>query len=975
MDFLLSICMMVKNEESNLVRCLDSLHSLMQNIPSELIIVDNGSKDNTVGIACRYTDKVYFHPWNNNFSEMRNISISYAKGEWIFYIDADEELSGGDLIAAFLTSEISKSFGFGILSVRNIVEMNVKPVYVLSAAPRLFRNDGYFRFEGAVHNQPCYKGEGVQLDAELTHYGYLSTDKELMEKKFKRTSMLLIQELGKNPENIYNRFQLSVSYSMHGDKEEALREIEEAYRLAKINMRDIKEYPYIYAQFVKCLTACNYLQKAVEICLDGIRVEEDNLDLYFYMAQAQAMLHDFTAAVANYLKYLELLANIDNLAVRRNSLLTLHTVCMYEDAYYNLAAIYYFAGEYSSALNYCTKIESERLNEQRRKLENEVFLKLLGSDPDDRQMYSLRIKRYIQELIYADKLNDAMDAAGEYKKVIQDDVDVSLMESVIFILQDRLEAAESVLTARLGSDPSNSRLLSQLAYVYELWGHIREANWLYSKAYQSSRSPDEKLYIQENINKLMESGPDGEETADCPNKADDGCEATGGGKIRSVLFIDMDLSISTNDIAAMAGKCAFSTDLAFSGINPSVIFCRDNMPYGKIIGIQDFEDFAEYINNCGYDIVHAIDLPQELTALLREHCHAAICEGTENLPENFSVNDLEEYYLKTMSGAANLTKVEVADTCIIAENKLSIMIPTFNRPEYLARLLAFLNGFAETGFSIFILDSSREKFKAMNRTAVKAFDRLDLKYLEYDKGIDLFDKLRSGIQLVDTEYVCLCADDDFICEKGITKSLEILEKDKNLLSVKGKNLYFERDKSKLNEYDFFDGLYDYDPFVRLEKIVEGFVPSLTYQVFRAVPYKKVFSFFEENSGILPHNPIFVEYLIYFIIIMTGRIGKLNTDFNIRDKGVPRACAADNFPHSVIDGSFNDDYILFRNVIDRYCRVLNISIPDFDNRIDKIFVSFLVNFLKVPKEYVHQNGGLFNMAELETGMRQSWVWPQ
>ncbi|NLL52873.1 MAG: glycosyltransferase, partial [Peptococcaceae bacterium] len=83
---LLSICMMVKDEEKNLPRCLESLKPLMQQVDSELIIVDTGSTDNTVNIAKSYTERVYFHPWNNNFSEMRNITISYAQGEWILIL-------------------------------------------------------------------------------------------------------------------------------------------------------------------------------------------------------------------------------------------------------------------------------------------------------------------------------------------------------------------------------------------------------------------------------------------------------------------------------------------------------------------------------------------------------------------------------------------------------------------------------------------------------------------------------------------------------------------------------------------------------------------------------------------------------------------------------------------------------------------------------------------------------------------------
>ena len=86
---LLSIVMMVKNEERYLNKTLESLKPLMEDINSELIILDTGSDDSTVEIAKKYTDKVFFADWNNDFAHMRNISISHASGDWILILDAD----------------------------------------------------------------------------------------------------------------------------------------------------------------------------------------------------------------------------------------------------------------------------------------------------------------------------------------------------------------------------------------------------------------------------------------------------------------------------------------------------------------------------------------------------------------------------------------------------------------------------------------------------------------------------------------------------------------------------------------------------------------------------------------------------------------------------------------------------------------------------------------------------------------------
>ena len=84
----ISVCMIVKNEENVLARCLDSLKGLWE----ELIIVDTGSSDKTKEIAARYTDKVYDFTWTGNFSDARNFSFSKAGCEYIYSADADEVL-------------------------------------------------------------------------------------------------------------------------------------------------------------------------------------------------------------------------------------------------------------------------------------------------------------------------------------------------------------------------------------------------------------------------------------------------------------------------------------------------------------------------------------------------------------------------------------------------------------------------------------------------------------------------------------------------------------------------------------------------------------------------------------------------------------------------------------------------------------------------------------------------------------------
>ncbi len=84
----ISCCMIVKNEERILARCLDSIADMMD----EIIIVDTGSTDATKEIAGRYTDKIYDFEWIDDFSAARNFAFAKATKDYIYSADADEVL-------------------------------------------------------------------------------------------------------------------------------------------------------------------------------------------------------------------------------------------------------------------------------------------------------------------------------------------------------------------------------------------------------------------------------------------------------------------------------------------------------------------------------------------------------------------------------------------------------------------------------------------------------------------------------------------------------------------------------------------------------------------------------------------------------------------------------------------------------------------------------------------------------------------
>ena len=93
----LSLCMIVKNEEDVLPRCLDSV----KNAVDEIVIVDTGSTDATRAIAAHYTDKIYDEPWQDDFARARNASFARASGDYLLWLDADDVIAPEQLPRLF----------------------------------------------------------------------------------------------------------------------------------------------------------------------------------------------------------------------------------------------------------------------------------------------------------------------------------------------------------------------------------------------------------------------------------------------------------------------------------------------------------------------------------------------------------------------------------------------------------------------------------------------------------------------------------------------------------------------------------------------------------------------------------------------------------------------------------------------------------------------------------------------------------
>ena len=138
----LSLCMIVKDEEAALPKCLGSVKSVVD----EMVVLDTGSSDRTCHIANKYGAKVHQFQWCNDFSAARNEALKYVTGDWILVLDADETLT--QKIVPQLKEVIQQEEYLLINLVRSEVGAEQSPYSLVS---RLFRNHPDIRFSRPYH--------------------------------------------------------------------------------------------------------------------------------------------------------------------------------------------------------------------------------------------------------------------------------------------------------------------------------------------------------------------------------------------------------------------------------------------------------------------------------------------------------------------------------------------------------------------------------------------------------------------------------------------------------------------------------------------------------------------------------------------------------------------------------------------------------------------------------------------------------
>ncbi len=358
---LVSLCMIVKDEESVLERCLKSVEGLVD----EIIIIDTGSTDGTKDIAKRFTDHIYDYEWTHDFSAAKNEAIKRATGKWILVLDADEYLEQKDAseLREFLSQQTPAPNKVFLMPIINFMGKSMKSGNIMeSSADRIFPNFMGIQYTRPIHEQ-LTSTRGViigntRVSCKIYHTGYLESTLSTKDKS-NRNKKIFEQFKKNNQFGAYDYFTLANEYVITGD-------IKQAYSYYKRAMKGAYKgtawYPHCLMGLINTTLQLGYTKEGWDLIEKKL---SDFRDYPEYPSIKALIYEHFGLVQQAELAYKEAIELADKRATSDQSFWLISPDFGCKTPYSKLANIYYRIGDISNSIYCLTKLlmnDSSNLN-------------------------------------------------------------------------------------------------------------------------------------------------------------------------------------------------------------------------------------------------------------------------------------------------------------------------------------------------------------------------------------------------------------------------------------------------------------------------------------------------------------------------------------------------------------------------------------------------------------------------------------
>lgn len=272
----ITVALMVKNEKQNLIETLPFYKKHF----GQVVIIDTGSTDGTLEYLQTQQITLKKAKWNYNFSEIRNLLISEATGEYILMLDADERIDIEFIEEMKKTIANNKmAYEVKIINITDTDRLNMSHINI-----RLFKNDGKFYYEGNIHEQLLHPNGFIAKKSNLVlkHYGYQSEVVKTKGKR-KRNMRILKTILQKDPNDPFHNFNMSTELINLKKYNEAIMHLRKAARKGKGTTYETE----IYRNILYCLVETKRYEEAEEIAIEAVESFKFDTRFHFILAKIQ----------------------------------------------------------------------------------------------------------------------------------------------------------------------------------------------------------------------------------------------------------------------------------------------------------------------------------------------------------------------------------------------------------------------------------------------------------------------------------------------------------------------------------------------------------------------------------------------------------------------------------------------------------------------------------------------------------------
>lgn len=230
---MLTISILVSGREETTIKSLDSLQDLLEQVDSELILVDTGCSKEFRNKISKYTDNIISFEWCNDFAKARNIGLEAAKGKWFLFLDDDEWFEDVNPIIEFFNSGEWEEYEQAVYKARNYGDIEGN-YYSDEWVSRMIRIRKDTKFEGRVHEYLApARGKCKRIEAFVHHFGYVFENEEKKKAHFQRNMSIMEELMEEEPNNMKWKLQAIKEYASIGAYEDVQRIAEDGVRLVE----------------------------------------------------------------------------------------------------------------------------------------------------------------------------------------------------------------------------------------------------------------------------------------------------------------------------------------------------------------------------------------------------------------------------------------------------------------------------------------------------------------------------------------------------------------------------------------------------------------------------------------------------------------------------------------------------------------------------------------------------------------------